>query len=269
MKQILFLICVALMCATLLPAIIIAQPSSVFFPKDSLRIMRHADSVVQNAPFIFRGEIINQKAVRGENDNVIAVGQLRVIEVVKGNVSVGDTVEFSYSQGFAFWRDSTNYSFPNHGYQPDVRWGNINKPIYYFANKSNIKPYFNSSKQAFILFSERPFSVCTYDNGLFFGHIHFNKDYEFFNYLNKLLTPKEVVKPKEKPNKKAKRNKKTKQNKNTGNTTGEVEYMPVKTLTISTSDSTFNLNNYNTVNNGWYSINLGINGSPNEISFLV
>ncbi len=49
---------------------------------------------------------------------------------------------------------------------------------------------------------------------------------------------------------------------------GKVEYLPAKTLTVSVTDSATNLSNYNTANNGWYSLNLHIDGSPNETSFL-
>ncbi len=187
----------------LLPTALVAQPSSVFFPKDSLHILRHTDSVVQNAPFIFKAEIINEKAVRGEKDEVIAVGQLRVIEVVKGNITVGDTVEYSYSQGFAYWNPNGSYDFPIHSSHLDVYWGGAYNPIYYFAKTVTSKPYFEKSKKAFVLFSEKPFSICSYDYfGLAFGHVKFDTEALYFNYINKLLTPKEVVKPKQTQEKK-------------------------------------------------------------------
>jgi Secretion system C-terminal sorting domain len=261
MKPILFSICVTFICAMLLPATLVAQPSSVLFPKDSLRIMRHADSVVQNAPFIFRGSEISQKTVRGEDDQVIAVYQLQVIEVVKGNISIGDTVEVSFSLGWAFWRDSINFTFPRHGYHPDIYLGNPSFPRYYFGKMQENKPYFENSKKSFVLFSERPFSMCTYENGLYFSKIHFNKDYEFFNYMNKLLTPKEIVKPK--INKKAK-----KQSKKMDSKTSGIEYLPAKTLTVSAGDSTANLSTYNANQDGWYPFNISFSKIGTEVSYL-
>ena len=81
MKNLLTL--VALLCATLLPSALLAQHEPLNHP-DSLRFYKAADEVVRNAAFIFRGEFLAEKAVKGkpawdDNHTVIVIKQIKAL----------------------------------------------------------------------------------------------------------------------------------------------------------------------------------------------
>ena len=223
-----------------------AQHEPVNLP-GSAAFVKHVESVVRDAPFIFKGVEIKENAVRGKGNEVIAVFQLYVMEVIKGNIAVGDTVEFSYSLGDGIWNKNDLVEMPQHGYQPNVSWGNSNEPTYYFCKESNPNLYFKNTKQSFNLQSKYPFSLGT-SNGRWFSALTFKTEYHFLNYINKILAPKEIITPKPEPQKIKSKKKQGKGD----NDTGMIEYMPAKTLNIHVTDSTDNLDAYNSDQTGWY-----------------
>ena len=71
---------------------LLAQNMAVNRP-DSMRTLRQAEAVVQNAPLIFKAKTIQVKGTRGANNDVIQVRQLCIIDVIKGNLKINDTIE--------------------------------------------------------------------------------------------------------------------------------------------------------------------------------
>jgi hypothetical protein len=264
MKKILFVFC----CFWAAMSAVRAQHEPIKH-SDSLRFYKHAEAVVRDAPFIFKGQEIAQKAIRGKGNEVIAVTQLRIIEVIKGDIAVGDTVEFSYLLGNGIWNNDELAGMESHGQGKEVVWENINKPMYFFCKSYLHKPYFMNTKKTFSLYSERPFSVSGTSDGLWFSYLTFKTEYNFLNYINKILAPKaEVIMPiKVITPLKDKKKKKTSQKK-IMNEMGIRQMMPSKVFNIRTTDSSDNLDTYNTAHDGWYAMSVYIQGSLTEASFL-
>jgi hypothetical protein len=201
-KNLFFLVCLLAAANALF-----AQPLPILHP-DSSRFIRQSNSVVLNAPFIFKAEKIAEKVVRNERDEAIVVQKLRILDVFKGDLKVNDTLEFSWNAGWVMWNENGRYSFPIHAYQPDVYWGDRRIPTYYFCKQSALKPFFPGSKSRFVLYSETPFSIASFQALeernpdmeyilIFNNRLNFHKEANFLNYLNKLLTPKPITTPSE------------------------------------------------------------------------
>jgi hypothetical protein len=249
---------------------LLAQPLPINHP-DSSRFFAEAVAVVQNAPLIFKATKMRSRVVRSDKDEVIFIQQLRVHEVIKGNIKENDIVEVSYSLGWAQWDEKGNFTFPLHSYHPDVHWGNVSMPIYYFCKPLTTKPYLENSTRCFSLYSESPFSVATFDADeninpewisiiYFNGGIRFHKEANFLNFLNKALTPQpiKVIKTIRKSKNKHKRS--------VGTIEGDrYQLMPQKVFNIYVLDSTSNLTFR--LQNGWYGMIMQTN-SPTANSFL-
>ena len=69
---------------------------------------------MRGAPLIFKGDKLAEKTIRSPNDEVIFICQIRIIDVIKGNIKIGDTVEVSYSLGWARWSEKGGFSFTIH-----------------------------------------------------------------------------------------------------------------------------------------------------------
>ena len=138
MKQIISFSKLLCLLFVLLSDTLVAQPLPINHP-DSLRILQKGEDVVRNAPLIFKGSNVHERVIRSPEDKVIVIRQVRVSDVIKGNIKTNDLVEVSYSLGWAMWDKGGRFSFPMHPYHPDVYWGNGNMPAYYFCKNTNPK----------------------------------------------------------------------------------------------------------------------------------
>ena len=146
---------------------------------DSIYWHKEGERVIRNAPFVFKGRILRQGAARVNKTEAWVVEQIIVTEVFKGNLAVGDTVEYQNNTGCSF-RADRSMDCPMHNPSPPIVSRGDAVQQYFFFKPSALPRYLKGSSRVFQFFNEdAPYTAYhetpPYKND---EYIHFYAGYE-------------------------------------------------------------------------------------------
>ncbi len=120
---------------------------------DSMYWHREGERVIRDAPFVFKGRILRQGAARVNKTEAWVVEQILVTEVFKGNLAVGDTVEYQNNTGCSF-RADRSMDCPMHNPSPPIVSRGDAVQQYFFFKPSALPRYLKGSSRVFQFFNE-------------------------------------------------------------------------------------------------------------------